>query len=81
MARCRSGMVITITLIVLLVCYPPSFESKKFLNKSMREEMKWIDPSREEATSVLLNSSSEKGHAKLAGVNVDRSVPSPGIGN
>ncbi|MCD7464518.1 hypothetical protein HAX54_052928 [Datura stramonium] len=83
MAHCRS-MVISITLIVLLVCYPSSFEARKLLNKfSTEHKKKLIGPSREAiASSVLLNSSpSKNGYAKLAGVNVDRSVPSPGIGN
>lgn len=69
----RSDMVISVTLIVLLVCYPSSFESRKLLNKG---------------TFVPSSSPSKKGHAKVGheehdfgGVYVDRSVPSPGIGN
>ncbi|KAK6774777.1 hypothetical protein RDI58_030016 [Solanum bulbocastanum] len=70
----RRDMIIFVTLIILLVCYPSSFEARRLLNKG----------------TVPSSSPSKKGHAKVVhagqqhefgGVNVDQSVPSPGIGN
>ncbi|OIT01864.1 hypothetical protein A4A49_26217 [Nicotiana attenuata] len=83
---------VSVTLIVLLVCYTPRVEARKQL-RSMEE--KKIDRS---SRDVLLNSlpkgtvppssPSKKVHAnklvagqQFAAYNVDRSVPSPGIGH
>ncbi|KAH0707160.1 hypothetical protein KY289_012236 [Solanum tuberosum] len=68
----RRDMIIFVTLIILLVCYPSSFEARRLLNKG---------------TVIPSSSPSKKGvvHAgqqhEFGGVNVDQSVPSPGIGN
>ncbi|KAK4728028.1 hypothetical protein R3W88_032945 [Solanum pinnatisectum] len=71
----RRDMIIFVTLIILLVCYPSSFEARRLLNKG---------------TVIPSSSPSKKGHAKVVhagqlhefgGFNVDQSVPSPGIGN
>lgn len=89
------GSMVSVTLIVVLVCYAPPVEARKLL-KIMEE--KTIDRSSREAASVILNSlpkgsvppssPSKKGHAnkvvagqQFAGYNVDGSVPSPGIGH
>ncbi|XP_060209251.1 precursor of CEP13-like [Lycium barbarum] len=82
----RYNILISLTLILLLVSYAPSFEARIKLLKNMEE--KNIDPSQD--ASVLLSSlpkgrsvppssPSDKGHVELDH-NME-SVPSPGIGN
>lgn len=91
MSHCN--IIISLTLILLLVSYAPSFEARTNLLKNMEE--KKIAPSHD--ASVLMNSlqkgdvppssPSDKGHTELVNVkhfNVDHnmeSVPSPGIGH
>lgn len=71
----RRDMIIFVTLIILLVYYPPSFEARRLLNK--RSVVPSSSPSKKSHDKVV--------HAgqqhEFGGVNVDQSVPSPGIGN